>query len=203
MVIEHGGPQLAGQGEELVHRLRGQALGLGQLATQSGRRLLDRGPKAERDRREGLVDLIVEVLRDAPSLALLGPDRGPAGLATLGLETTHHAVEGGVEARDLRILPARRVVLGSLRGREIDLLHQRDHAFERFKAAPKQQPVAEQCGQQGQASTSHSGPRFRFPELASTTSVATSIVPATSRRLTARTCARRERAFMTENGVLT
>ena len=75
VVVEHRWAQLAGERQQLVHRLAREPLGLGQLATQLGRGVLDRRLEPQGDRGQGLVDLVVEVLRDPPALALLGLDR--------------------------------------------------------------------------------------------------------------------------------
>jgi hypothetical protein len=46
-VVERRGAQLAGEAQQLLHRLRGHALGLAQLGSQLGRSVLRGGLQAQ------------------------------------------------------------------------------------------------------------------------------------------------------------
>ena len=100
-VVERGRPQLAGQGEQLAHRLVGERLGLVELRLELGRRRLARRLEPQQHPGQRLVDLVVEVPRDPGALLLLGPQRGGAGAAPLRLQPPHHAQEGELDALDL------------------------------------------------------------------------------------------------------
>ena len=100
-VVERRRAQLAGQGEQLLHRLVGERPDLGQLAGELRRRLLARRLEAQQQAGERLVDLVVQVARDPGALLLLGGERGARGPAALGLEPLEHADERLVQALDL------------------------------------------------------------------------------------------------------
>ena len=76
VVVERGGAQLAREVQQLLHGLGDEALGLLELALEAGRRVHDRRLEAAGDRRQRLVDLVVEVLGDALALVLLRAQDG-------------------------------------------------------------------------------------------------------------------------------
>ena len=61
----------------------------------------------QHDAGERLADAVVELLRDAQPLALLGGQRAADAVAPLGLEAVEHVVERGGELRGLRVAAAR------------------------------------------------------------------------------------------------
>jgi hypothetical protein len=124
----------------------------------------DRGLEAERDRRERLVDLVVQILGDAPALALLGLDRGAARLAPGGLKAREHPVDRGLEAVGLAgvdPVAGDQLVVGV---GVVNRLHGGDQPVERDEAPAQEQPVAEQGGHQGEAEHEHLAPAERVAD---------------------------------------
>src|SRR5262249_3076612 len=136
--------KLAGELKELLHRLVDEPLELRQLALELGRvRVLHQGLEAKQDRGERLVDLVVEVTRDALALLLLRAEHEPTAAAALGLDALEEADEGGGEAIDLLHLTGRRrIERDALRG--VDALETVDQLFERGEAAAQHHDVRQQ-----------------------------------------------------------
>ena len=84
VVVERRRAELAGEVQQLLHRLRRERLRVGELGEQVGRRVADRRREPQQDRGQRLVDLVVEVLGDPRALLLLGAQHRAAGLAALG-----------------------------------------------------------------------------------------------------------------------
>ena len=101
VVVERRRAQLAGQAEQLLHRLVGEALGLLELVGELGRRVLGGRGEAQRDGGERLVDLVVQVAGDARALGLLGAQHGGGAADALVLQAREHEVEGLAQARDV------------------------------------------------------------------------------------------------------
>src|SRR5947209_16434583 len=135
MIVEHRRPEGPGQGQELVHGLGGQPLGLQELAPKLVRRPLDRGLEAQRDRCQGLVDLVVEILSDPPALALLGPDGLTAGASAFALQAPDHALEGGLEPANLSAAPGWSQRPRPLWRGQVSSLHGRNELVEGSEAA--------------------------------------------------------------------
>ena len=135
--------------QELLHRLRREVLGGHELAAQVGRRGLRRRLQPQQDRRQRLIDLVVEVLREALSLLFLRSQHAARGVPALGLEAVEHAVEGALEADDLLGVGPRGLGAPGPR-REISLLGGADQAGERPEPAAQEQGVGQQRHQQRQ-----------------------------------------------------
>ena len=113
VVVERRRAQLAREAEQLVHRLRREALGLGELLGELGRRALGGRREAQRHGRQRLVDLVVQVARDARALGLLrAQDRRGAPPTRSVSRRESMTVEGLAQARDVGGL-----VVGGLRAR--------------------------------------------------------------------------------------
>jgi hypothetical protein len=118
--------------------------GLLELAAHPVRRAAHDRREAQEDGREGLVDLVVEVLRDALALGLLGMQDGQPRVATLQLHALEHAVEPRGELEDLARGAARGV--GPHAGaRHVDAVHDLDQVLHRPQS-PAQQDRVEQDG---------------------------------------------------------
>ena len=137
-----GGPQLARQAEQLVHRLRREALGLGELGGELRRRALGGRREAHRDRGQRLVDLVVQVAGQPRALGLLRAQDGRGGGDALGLQPDEHDVEGLAQAGDVG-----RLVVGGLRARagdgEVDALHRARQRLQRLEAPAHDEVVGE------------------------------------------------------------
>ena len=133
VVVERRGPQLAGEVEQLLHRLVHQLLELGHLRSALRRGVLGERLEAQQDRGEGLVDLVVQVARQATALLLLGAHRELARAPALLLDALEQALEGVREAIDLldRVMGDHQ--RGGLGG--IDRLDPVDQVLERPEAA--------------------------------------------------------------------
>ena len=105
-VVERGRAKLAGEHEELLHRLVGERLRLGELVRELHRRLDAGRLKAQEQRGKRLIYLVVEVPRDPGALLLLRGERGARGPSSLGIQALEHAPEGGVQPLDLLRLTA-------------------------------------------------------------------------------------------------
>ena len=109
-VVERGGPQGAGQRQQLLHRLVRQRLGLGQLARELGRRRA----RAAASRRSSspVSDWLTSSWRSRATRARSSSwarSATVAGPPALGLEALEHPAEGAVQA--LRPPPGRPIVL--------------------------------------------------------------------------------------------
>ena len=100
-VVERRRPQLAGEREQLPHRLVGERLGLGELRLELRRRRLAHRLEPQQQAGQRLVDLVVEVAGDPRPLLLLGAQGGRPGAPPLGFEAPHHAQEGELDPLDL------------------------------------------------------------------------------------------------------
>ena len=96
-VVERGRAQLAGQREQLAHRLVGERLGLRQLGLELRRRRLARRLQPQQQPGQRLVDLVVEVAGDAGPLLLLRLQGGRPGPPPLGFQAAHHPQEGELD----------------------------------------------------------------------------------------------------------
>jgi hypothetical protein len=85
VVVERGRAQLAGEVQQLLHRLVASAWSPAAPA-QRERRVGIVRLEAQQDAGQRLVDLVVEVLGDARALLLLAAQHGAAGLAALVLD---------------------------------------------------------------------------------------------------------------------
>ena len=101
VVVQRRRAQLAGEVEQLVHRLVHEPLQLGHLGRALGRRLVGERLQPQQDRGERLVDLVVEVARQAAALLLLGAHGQLARAAALLLDALEQAVEGARQPVDL------------------------------------------------------------------------------------------------------
>ena len=101
VVVERGRAQLAGKLEELLHRLVREPLRLRELVPQPRRRDLRERLEPQQDRGQRLVDLVVEVARDALALLLLGAQLQPACAPPLGLDPLEQLRERVREPLDL------------------------------------------------------------------------------------------------------
>jgi len=106
VVVEHRRAQPARESQELLHRLRGEPLRVAQFRLERGGRRDDRRLEPQQDRRERLVDLVVEVLREPLALALLRADRRLPGRVALGLEPLAQPLELRPLALERRVLAA-------------------------------------------------------------------------------------------------
>ena len=100
-VVERRRAQLAGEPKELLHGLVHERLEGGYLLAQRVGGVLAQRLEAQEDRGQRLVDLVVEVAREAPALLLLGAQHQPAGPAPLVLDTAQQAAERDREPLDL------------------------------------------------------------------------------------------------------
>ena len=118
MVVEGSGTELARELEQLLHRLVREPLRLGELGPQARRGDLRERLEPQQDRGERLVDLVVEVARDALALLLLGAQLQPARAPPLSLDALEQLGEGGGEPLDLLHRVLRRLkdagLLGSI-----------------------------------------------------------------------------------------
>ena len=105
------------------------------------------GLEAQQDRRQRLVDLVVEVLRDPLALLLLRAKHAVCGLAALGLEPVEHAVERGL-SRITSSASARDARRAAASARQVGLLHRADQPLERPQAPAQQQRVGQQRDQE-------------------------------------------------------
>ena len=135
-VVERGRAQLAGEREQLAHRLVGERLGLGQFRLQLRRRRLARRLEPQQQPGQRLVDLVVEVAGDPRPLLLLGLQRRGPGAPPLGFQPSHHPQEGELDPLHLLGLAdavdrGRQQRPGSA---QVDLLHLLDQPLERSEA---------------------------------------------------------------------
>jgi hypothetical protein len=155
-VVERGRAQLAREPQQLLHRLRGDALRLGELGAQLLGRALGGRLQPQQHARERLVGLVVEVARDARALGLLGLEDRAGGARALGVDALEHPVERLAQARDLLHLAA----LGR-RGRapagEVDGLHRGDELLER-REAPAQHQAVDEDGREQRAGEQREAP---------------------------------------------
>ena len=84
-VVERGRAQLAGEREQLAHRLVGERFGLGELGLELRRRRLAGRLEAQQQPGQRLVDLVVEVAGDPRPLLLLGAAGPPSRRAAARL----------------------------------------------------------------------------------------------------------------------
>ena len=148
VVVEGGRAQLAGEAQQLLHRLGRDRLGLAQLGAQVGRRVLGARLQAQEHAGQRLVGLVVEVARDPCALALLGLEDGARRPGALGLEAREHPVVGLAQPRDLLDLRPRGRHGRAARG-EVDGLHRGDELLERGEAAAQDDAVGEHGREHG------------------------------------------------------
>jgi len=106
-----------------------------------------RGLQAQQDGRQRLVDLVVQILRDALALALLGANRRTARVPALLLEALEHPVERQPKALDLARVGVLHAYAPAGVG-QVGLLHRVDHLREGSEAAAQQERVAEKRREQ-------------------------------------------------------
>src|SRR5438067_3296277 len=135
-VIERRRPQLAGQAQELLHRLVDERLELCHLARQRLRHVLADRLQSQQDRGQRLVDLVVEVAREPPAVLLLRAQHEPTRPAPLVLDPAQEAPERDRKPLDLLDRGARHDELGG-RLRRVELLQTCDQLLERREAAPQ------------------------------------------------------------------
>ena len=176
--------------EQLLHRLRDELLGLLQLGPQRPRRVADRRRQPQQDRRQRLVDLVVQVLGDPRALLLLRPQHRAAGLAPLRLEPLEHPVERVGELVDLlapRAWAPRRARPGA-RGRpRTSRGTTRSIGSSRARSSSELSRIALVTVS---PSTSRPSPSATSASRSRETIAAISAVTPTRRALTARTCVR-------------
>ena len=135
-LVERLGAQALG---DHAHVLRAAARGLAKLlevaAQLRGRPARER-LAAQHQAGEDLADLVMQLARDPPALALLGGERPARTLTALALEPVEHPVE---RLRQRGDLPPRRIDLEAVpRRQRIDALHQLRQVLQRLERPPQQ-----------------------------------------------------------------
>ena len=164
-VVERRRPQLAGEREQLAHRLAGQRPGLGDLRLEPRRRRFAHRLEPQQQPGQRLVDLVVQVAGDAGALLLLGAQGGGPGAPALGFEAAQHAQEGELDPLDLLGLADPVDRLRQRRGGpvEVDLLHVLDQLVERREAPSlPQQGRGQRDGRDGENGDGHGRHRARI-----------------------------------------
>ena len=106
-------------------------------------RLTRRALGPQRDRGQGLTDLIVQFAGDPDPLLLLGGQHAPAALAPLALEPVEHLVQRVGERMDLRTSRVERLGSATRLG-WVDRAHGRRQPAERAERAAEQHEVDQQ-----------------------------------------------------------
>jgi hypothetical protein len=134
VVVERARAELAGQVQELLHRLVHEQLQLGDLRHVHGGAVLGQRLEAQQDGGERLVHFVVEVAGKAAALLLLRAHGERAGAAALLLDPLQQPVERARQLVDLldRVLVGQ-VVTGRLGG--VNALDPPDQPLERGEPA--------------------------------------------------------------------
>ena len=166
------------------------ALRVAQLAAQASGASRDGGLEAQQDPGQRLVDLVVEILGEAPALLLLRAQDGAAGLAALLLDPAQHRVEARGQTADLLGGAARHGGAREARRGEVGRVHARDQRLDRREARRSSSELSRMAHEDAEQQRKHPATDAAPARRARVTVAATNAVRPTSVALTARTCVR-------------
>ena len=135
-LVEGFGAQTLGDHSHVLRAPARRLAKLLEIAAQLRGRPARERLAAQHQAGEDLPDLVMQLARDPPALALLGGERPARTLTALALETVEHPVE---RLRQRGNLPPRRIDLEAVPRRErIHALHQLRQVLQRLERPPQQ-----------------------------------------------------------------